>query len=342
LVILTSKRGNITEMIIKAFKRPLLLLAVVLMLGVASAPAAYAATAGGNGLRISPVRSDIIVSPGETKSLFVSITNVTSAPSTYQAIINDFVGNPDETGNPAIILDPTQYAPKHSLKHFVAPISNFSLTPGEQKSVQVNITVPKDAPGGGYFGAIRFAPASSGAKGTVSLASSVGSLILLKVPGNITEQLSIASFDVRHGNNPSSFFTSNKDLVATVRFQNLGNIQDAPFGKILVKSRSGKVLSTLEVNNTNPAGNVLPDSIRKFPVTIKKVGSFGEYKLEGNFGYGTGGHLLSATTTFYVIPVSVIFMFIGLVALLAFLVFGLPRLVRAYNRSVIRKSGRRS
>jgi hypothetical protein len=324
----------------QALKRSLLCLGLVLVLSISGVPLASAATAG-NGLRVSPVRSDVVITPGETKTLYVSVTNVTSAPAELQAIINNFVGSPDETGNPAIIFDDTQSKTNHGLKQFVAPIPTFSLNPGEQKSLPVKITVPKDTVGGGYFGAVRFAPASASTeKETVSLASSVGSLILLKVPGDIKEQLTIASFEVRQNDKASSFFTTNKGLSAVVRFQNLGNIQEAPFGKLLLKDRSGKTISTYELNNTNPPGNVLPDSIRKFSVALKDVGTFGKYKVEGNFGYGNGGQLVSASTTFYVVPWIYIILFVAFVALLAFLVFGLPRLVRAYNRRVLRKAGR--
>jgi hypothetical protein len=71
-----------------------------------------------------------------------------------------------------------------------------------------------------------------------------------------------------------------------------------------------------------------------------KVGGFGAYKLEGNFGYGSNGQLLSASTTFYVIPKAVIIGFILIVLLIIFLVLGLPRLIRAYNRRVIARAGR--
>jgi hypothetical protein len=108
----------------------------------------------------------------------------------------------------------------------------------------------------------------------------------------------------------------------------------------LLKNHSGKVLAEYEINNVSPPGNVLPNSIRLFSEPLTKVGSFGEYKLEGNFGYGSNGQLLSASTTFYVIPAWLIIAFIALVLLLAFLIFGLPRLIKAYNRRVLRKAGR--
>ncbi|MDL2363473.1 MAG: DUF916 domain-containing protein [Patescibacteria group bacterium] len=298
---------------------------------------------GGNGLRVSPVRKDVTIEPGKSEVITVSVTNVTSQAATLQTIVNDFTANPNESGNPAIILDPKQFAPSHSLKRFVGPIANVTLQPGQTKPVLVTVTVPKDAAAGGYYGAVRFAPAgvASGPDQTVSLAGSVGSLILVKVPGNIREQLSIASFDIRQNDRPSNFFTTNKDLTATVRFQNQGNLQESPFGKVLLKNSSGKIITQFELNNTTPPANVLPDSIRKFPISINKVGKFGKYKVEGNFGYGASGQLLSASTSFYVIPKIYVLLFICFVLFLVFLVFGLPRLVKAYNRRVIRNARRR-
>lgn len=320
------------------------LIAFVLLIGVL--PAAHAATpsstTGGNGLRVSPVRTDLIISPGEIKVVTVNVTNVTSVSGNFQTIVNDFVADPNESGNPAIIFNPDQFAPTHSLKRFVGPVTKFTLAPGQQKAVPITIKIPANAAGGGYYGAIRFAPASNtNKKQSVNLAGSVGSLILIKVPGNITDHLTIASFDVRTKDQASSFFTSNKNIDATVRFQNQGNIQEQPFGKVLLKDRSGKILNSFEINSSNPPGNVLPDSVRKFSVPINKIGKFGKFKLEGNFGYGTNGQLLSGSTTFYIIPAWMIWTFIGVVALLIFLIFGAPRLIRAYNRRVLKRAGRR-
>lgn len=313
--------------------------AVVLLLAVA--PGA-ASAAGGNGLRVSPVRSDITVNPGQTKVVTIIVTNITSTPASLQAVINDFSASSDESGQPAIILNNNQFAKSHSLKRFAKPVPNFTLQPGEQKNISVTISVPADAAGGGYYGAVRFAPASpGGANQTVSLAGSVGSLIIATVPGDIKDQLSISSFDVRSGVHPRSLFTSNKGITSVVRFQNSGNVQEQPFGKILLKDRSGKILGQYEINNSDVRSNVLPDSIRKFTVPLDKVGSWGVFKLEGNFGYGSNGQLLAASTTFYVIPLIAIVLFIGAVIVLAFLIFGLPRLVRAYNRRIIQKSNRR-
>ncbi len=314
----------------------------LLVFGLLGPSRLASAADNGNGLKVE-TRKDATIQPGETKTLSINVTNVTGAAANFQVIINDFIANPDESGNPALILDPTKYAPSHSLKRFIAPPPVFSLQPGQEKSIAITIKVPANAAGGGYYGAVRFAPANTSSKpGTqLSLSGSVGTLVLIKVPGNITEQMSIAGISVFSGNHSSNFFTTNKNLIVRVRFQNEGNIQESPFGKILVKDHNNKTLGApVEINSVYPPGNVLPDSIRHFDVPIK-TGSFGQYKVEGNFSYGASNQLLSAATTFYIIPASLILTFAIVVLLVAGAIFGIPRLIKAYNRRVLRRAGRR-
>ena len=307
-----------------------------------SAATSSTATTGGNGLKVSPVTTNLVINKGEMRTVTIYVQNVTDAPATLQAVVNDFVASSDESGKPALILDPGQYAPSHSLKRYVAPIDNFTLQPGEQRGVRVSITIPKSAVAGGYFGAVRFAPAAVSSSNNVTLSASIGSLILVKVPGSFTEDLRLLSIDARTSadDNPQVLFFGNSKVVATVRFQNRGDVQEQPFGKIQLKQGS-KQLALYEVNDTTPRGNVLPDSIRKFTVNLDKVGAFGQYTIVGNFGYGANGQLLTGQTTFYVIPLTAIIVGLVVLALALFGIFGLPRVIRRYNESVIRRASRR-
>lgn len=314
----------------------LLLVSVVAANGMTG----VAQTVGGNALRISPVRQDLTIKPGSSKTVDVFVENLTSAPASLEGIVNDFTASTDESGTPRILLDKDAYAPNHGLKRYVSPISEFTLKPKEQKNIKVTITIPKDAAGGGYFGAVRFAPSSTNSNKNVSLSASVGSLLLVTVPGDIKEQVSIAGFNVGKGDKAGTFFTSGKDLKNFVRFQNSGNVQEYPFGKITLK-KSGKVLTTVEINSANPRGAVLPDSIRKFVTSIDgKANSFGKYTLEGNFGYGANGQLLSAKTTFYVVPVPYIIGALVLIALI-FLAIFVPRMMKRHDRKLLSKSASR-
>jgi hypothetical protein len=307
--------------------------------------AAYADTASttGNGQRISPVRSDFTINPGSQQSYLLSVQNVTSASQTLEAVVNDFVAGNNENGQPQLILKPTSTEPTTGLRKFVQPIANVTLVAGETKQVRVTVAIPTGTAGGGYFGAVRFVPAGSGANKSVNLTASVGSLILVKVPGNITESLGLTSFDVRtdpQAASGGSFYTSGKGLYAVARFQNKGNVQEEPFGKVVLL-KGKKILQTTEINNTDPKGNVLPSSIRRFSVKLNKVGSWGKFTVQGNFGYGTNGQLISGTSTFYVIPIVLIILIIAVIVLIVAAIIWLPKAIKAYNRRVLRNARRR-
>lgn len=296
---------------------------------------------GADGLRISPVQTDLTIKPGTSQTINLSVTNVTSITGTYAAIVNDFTASGDESGTPAILVKPGQYSSGHSLKRFVRPIPNFTLKPNQEASVKATIVVPSTAAGGGYYGVVRFVPASLGSNPrNVTLAGSVGSLVLVKVPGDLRELVTLASFDIRKNDSQQAIFLSNKSLDAVARFKNSGNIQEDPFGKVVLK-KGNKVLATEEVNNSNPPGHVLPSSIRRFSIPLKNVGSFGKFTVEGNFGYGSSGQLLSAKTTFYVIPLAFVITIVVVIILILLAIFALPRWLGAYNRRVVRRASRR-
>jgi hypothetical protein len=328
------RRSNVLTSVTSLFA-----MAAVIFAGTLPAFAADSVS-GGNGLRISPVSSNLTISPGGSKTLDVYITNITSQKATFQAVVNDFTASSDESGTPALILNDGQSAPTHSLRKFVPTLSNVTLNPGEQKDVKVPITVPSGTPAGGYFGAVRFS-AVNNASGSqnVALSASVASLVLLKVPGDYKEVMSIQSLDVRRHDRVHTIFTNGKNLDTTIRFKNSGDIQEAPFGKITVTKSGGKVVYTTEVNSGEAPGNVLPGSVRKFTVPLKGIGSFGKYTVTGDFGYGQG-QTLTAKTTFYVLPIPVIIFLIVLIGLIIFLIVELPRLIKRYNKRILRRAGR--
>ena len=318
------------------------LVSAVAVFGVllpASVGASVANPGTGSGLKVSPVVTNLTINAGETQTVQVYVQNVSTSGVTLQALINDFTSN-DEAGTPALLLN-NAYAPSHSLKRFITPINNFLLPGSSEKVVDVQITVPKGTPGGGYYGAIRFLPASQANGGNVTLTASVGSLILVKVPGNYKEQMKLLSLDVvkNEKSDPSTLFTNNKNLLASIRIQNQGDIQEQPFGKLLLK-QGNKVLGIYEINNTQPRGNVLPDRTRRFTIKLDKVGNFGKYTLIGNFGYGTSGQLISGQSTFYVVPVAMILAAVVALLVLLFLIFVLPRMVKAYNKRILQRAGR--
>lgn len=321
----------------------------VLVLGVSQVASVYAATSSATTkqstvnnsatLKISPVRTDLTLEAGKSGTVKVYVTNMTSAPVLIKPIENDFVAG-DEKGTPSIILDENSYAPTHSLKRFMVPLQNVTVPAKGTQEVNVTITVPKSAQAGGYYGAIRFAPVSADGSKQVNLSASVASLILLTVPGDLIEQLTLTNFDIQQNGGTATNFRTPDDLSLLVRFQNKGNVQAAPFGQIYVQ-KGKQVVYRYNFNQTDPREQILPDSARRWSIPVKSLGKFGKYTIGATFTYGTKGQAIEITKTIWIVPTTYIIG--GLVALAAVvgLILGLWIFLRSYKRRILRSSRRR-
>lgn len=293
----------------------------------------------GDAFRVSPLRSEITVSPGQSSKVNVNIQNVTPSKATLRVIKNDFVASDKEDGAPRIILDENESAPSHGLKKFMSAQDTVTLGPNEQKTVPVTISIPVGTLSGGYYGAIRFAPVNTEGQRNVSVQGSITSLVLVTVPGNLVENLTVKSFDVTQHNKPTARLSSNKDVKAVIRLDNRGNVQLAPFGDVYVQ-KGKKVLSSTKINDKEPKSLVLPESTRKWEIPLDKLGGFGKYKVTAVIGYGGSGQTLTVEKTIWVVPAAYIIGFIILLLALIALVLAAVGGLRSYKRRILRQARR--
>ncbi|MDB5164296.1 MAG: hypothetical protein JWS12_914 [Candidatus Saccharibacteria bacterium] len=287
-------------------KRILATIALLTLIIVSAQRLSLAQSApSGSGFRISPVRQELSLAPGTSRTVEIAVENITSAPITAHAIVNDFVADSSEKGEPKLVLDTSTPPGSTSFRGLVKSIPDLTLAVKERKIIKVSLTVPPNGASGGYYGAIRFAPVSTDNQNQVSLSASVGTLYLITVPGNITEKLGIESLSVSRHGKAGSFFLTSPDNVS-VRLKNTGNIHVKPFGKIAIKNSQGKSVSDVEVNpapTQDARGNVLPNSIRRFDTAVKSHFGLGHYSVTANIAYGSSGSaLLSAKTSFWIVP----------------------------------------
>jgi len=278
-----------------------------------------------NTIKVTPVRTDLEIMPGSSKTVEVTVTNLTTTSISVAPYTNDFVAG-DDRGTPALILDSDQFAPSHSLKRFMGTLSTATIPAKQSKTFNVVITVPKSAQAGGYFGAVRFAPSDPDGGGQVNLSASVASLILLTVPGDVVEKLRLNNFDIQQNGSNGTNFRTPDSLQASFSFENQGNLQIGPFGNISVK-KGDKVVFKSDFNNGDPRDVILPDSNRRWEIPFKDIEAFGHYDVVATFTYGTTNQTIEVTKSFWVIPTWVIIAAIGtvvglllLIALIVFLV----------------------
>lgn len=253
-------------------------------------------------LSLSPLRTDIQIAPGESKTVKITLTNHGGRTMSLVPVQNDFVAN-DEDGTPDIILDPNNSAPAHGLKSFFDPIDKVTIEPESSAVVDVSISVPDGTQAGGYFGAIRFIPDRDGSSGQVNLSASLASLILLRVPGDAVEELELTDLTIHtKGKKLSSlFYMGNETIEITPRFQNKGNVQLGPFGNVSLK-RWNEVVYSTDFNNKQPADMILPGGARKWGVPLQNTSKFGRYTVYATFSYGEENKTINVEESFWVIP----------------------------------------
>lgn len=252
----------------------------------------------GQGLTLSPPVSELTIKPGQTITQTIRVTNPTDKLVEVFPQAMDFKAK-GESGQPSFYLS-SDSSGSYSLASWVKfSSSELALTPQQVVDFKYTIVAPKNAESGGHYGTVFFVsnpPSDSKTGSKVSVGSMLGSLVLATVPGNISEKASLASFlpDQKvHFNNKVTFDTT---------VQNQGNIHFVPTGKIVIYNLTGKIVGQTAFNGAG--GNVLPASSRKFEDTWSS-GKFllGRYKAKLNLTYGSQNIPLSASLTFWVVPV---------------------------------------
>lgn len=267
---------------------------------------------GGNGLQISPTRSEISILPGEQKQFSIDIKNITNGELEAQATINDFESD-GVTGVPQIIIDTNERIPT-SISNFIKGLDSITLKPGESKRVNLTVDIPADATPGAYFGAVRYSAIPKGgvlseAERQLALTASVAHLVLIEISGDITEQIQIeklaAGRDAKGDNKEikNNWIFLNSPNRSSLTIKNLGNGFARPFGSVNIQNMFGKEVYRYDVNDTDPKGIVLPKSTRVFINNIENVKTPGRYTSTASVAYGNGGEVITYKSTFWYLPV---------------------------------------
>ncbi len=280
-------------------------------------------------ISISPTRFEFVVDRGQAELATIFVENVSDKDMVARAFINDF--EPDgNTGNPNLLVD-NEVQSSFSIKEFVVGLTDVTIPAGETEKVNVPIQIPENAAPGAYYGAIRFQSTPVGEDGTeptgaqLSLNASVAAIVLIEVPGDITEKIEISNISAYLDDSKGTLFTKKPNKVG-IEVNNLGNGFSKPFGQVEVNGPwgTGRV-SSYEINNTSPRGNVLPKSLRLFKDDLNGVKWPGRYTVIANISHGSGGEILTATTSFWYLPSWAIVSILVLVLLLVGVSFFLYR-----------------
>lgn len=302
-------------------------------------------------ITISPPRLELDGDPGTTVESEFKVVNDGTSTATYYTQVENFEAK-DESGNPQFVQT------KEGLATWVTVAPSVQIPAGEEKTIPFSIRIPRNAEPGGYFSSIfvRTTPPPT-AGGEVSIGARLGTLLLLRVNGEIQEGVDILEFSTKE---KKRFFTS-LPVELYYRFQNTGTDRVKPEGEVIIKNLIGLKAKILDANRTD--GSVLPRSIRRFDmawmnggggtedpglnVSARNPGSFfeeaqyqwnhfavGYYTANLDITFGENNSTANGTFRFFVLPWQLLIIIGGgLIILLIVLRFILKR----YNRYIINK-----
>lgn len=257
----------------------------------------FAALPGDEGLTLSPPLKELSLKPGEKSTQTLKLTNPTNKLVELYAKTMNFNAK-GETGEPSFTPVTDENA-KYSLANWIKLSQpKVALTPEQVVDYKYDISVPEDAEPGGHYGVVFFAstpPEIEPDVSKVALTSMVGGLVMVKVPGDITE-----SGRIEDMSSDKLIYLFNKVKITT-RISNLGNVHFKPQGSIVIKDIFGKTTDTLTFNETK--GNILPESIRKFENqwSSKKI-LIGPYTATANLIYGDGEKTITDKVMLWMVP----------------------------------------
>lgn len=295
-------------------------------------------------LTISPTKVDIAGDPGQTLVGEIELFNEQTEVKTFYTSFENFEPR-GETGAPFFVGGGS------GLATWIGTQGSVLINPGERVNIPYSITIPTDATPGGYFAAVFFGsqPPETGAGSEVSIGGKVGTLVLLRVNGDVEEGGGLLEFTT--GASSSKLFAS-VPVPFSYRFNNTGGDRVIPRGEVTIKNIFGIHVETLDANKTE--GSVLPGSVRKFelswgePMTVaegQEPGFFdvvkfqasnlrvGLYNAELNISWGETNQTSVASTTIFMLPWQFLIVFFGALAVLLFI-------LKQYNRFIIARAKR--
>lgn len=277
---------------------------------VESAPAAPA-------FQVAPVVLNQKFDPGTTATLGVTVRNNATAAMGMRVTPAAFApGQAIDTGY-AKAFDAAAW--------FEVPQAEFLLTPGESRSISLEVSIPEKAEPGGHYATIYFqsyVPQPENFLAAAELSLRIGVQAFLTVSGELSERGSLTPMKV------GSLQLAAEPTPLEVGIRNEGNVHVLPNGYVTIRDFLGKSVKTLPL----PTGFVLPGTTRTYPITWEHGLRFGPHRVQAHVRYGSAQtELVSTVATVWFVPMVVVVPLV-LLTLGLLLAFVALRRVRKRNR----------
>lgn len=254
---------------------------------------------------VGPGKIDVEMSPGESRTFQLSVSNRLGFEKTFTLVEEDFKGSRD-VQQPVVLLgdDRGPYSLRSALR---IATTSIDIPHGTKARIAVTINVPADAQPGGLYGSVVVGtvtrPGSiasdSGSVGTSPIITRIGTLFFVRVKGPVFADGKLTQFSLAGGRT----ILWNSDPVSfNLLFENQGNVHVDPFGTIAVSNMFGSTVGNIDVE----AWFAMPQSLRFREVQWNPPFLFGRYVAHTQINRGYDNITDTAEIVFWVIPWKII------------------------------------
>ncbi len=261
---------------------------------------------------VGPGSYDLLLSPGESTTRNINVTNRTGKVLKVTVEIEDMTGDA-QTGTKLLGSDRGPY----SLKDFLHPEEmTFKLSHGERGVLPVNIDIPNDAEPGGLYGSVLIRVDTEtpdvkeqvdGAAGQVTILSRVAVLFFVRIKGNTKEEGRLTSFTA------DKYFYQKSPVKFNIAYENTGRVHLNPYATVEIFNLMGKKIDEIDV----APWFVMPGVTRNRDVVWDKNLAFGKYtaKLKLNRGYQDLSD--NEEISFWIVPMKILVISLSVILIIA-------------------------
>lgn len=296
-------------------KRFLITLSVLAVMGL-SFLAPVSTKAASQGIQISPINYAYEISPGNSVNAQFIISNVTDQPMNYVLETENF-SNVSDDGAPSFGGVDEPELGVTTLKDWITiPLADREgvIAPGDKKMIQFAIDIPVGADPGGHYAALfaKQITKTPEGKSVLGVQNRVGALILVTVPGTVTNTAEITNFTY------TKFFW--KDPAEfTMKVKNTGTLHYDSTAKVTLTSLLGKKTEIDLGKHT-----IIPNFSRDYATKWGNKYPFGYYKINATATDGNG-NLVTQNGALWAVPIMIVIPAVILLVLIIWIIVYLRR-----------------
>lgn len=249
---------------------------------------------------VGPGRFTLEVAPGESKTVFVNISNRLGSKRLFALNTEDMTAGGDENEGTIKLLG-DQVGP-YTIKDYISvPYDHFYIDNNERVVVPVTISIPDDAEPGGFYGSIltEVMPDGTSEKDsevapTTPLVTRIGTLFYVTTPGETEEEGSLLDFTTIPN---KSFYISGPVDMGLV-YENTGSVHLTPYGNIIITNILGDTVGQVELD----PWYVMPKSVRTREISWDREFLFGRYTVTADIERGYGNNVDTRSLVVWIVP----------------------------------------